>query len=113
VRRWKRNSPVGKLSSLADLAAVAHEIRNLRNAIGMAIQRLQREFPQNNPELQKEYFHFTDVLRERLSASMKSSSSFSILPGPPGRSLQPLAERPFQDLSVLLKEPAERGGRSS
>jgi signal transduction histidine kinase len=100
-----------KLSSLANLAAgVAHEIRNPLNAIGMAIQRLQREFPQNNPELQKEYFHFTDVLRGEVNRVNEIIEQFLYFARPARLSLQPLQLKDlFQDLAVLLKEPAERG----
>ncbi len=100
-----------KLSSLADLAAgVAHEIRNPLNAIGMAIQRLQREFPQKNPELQKEYFHFTDVLRGEVKRVNEIIEQFLYFARPARLSLQPLWLKDlFRDLAVLLKEPAERG----
>jgi signal transduction histidine kinase len=53
-----------RLSSLANLSAgVAHEIRNPLNAIGMVIQRLQREFAPEGKDQQAEYYRFTDVLR--------------------------------------------------
>jgi signal transduction histidine kinase len=101
-----------KLSSLANLAAgVAHEIRNPLNAIGMAIQRLQREFPQENPELQKEYFQFTDVLRGEVKRVNEIIEQFLFFARPARMNLQPLRlQELFNDLAVLLKEPAERGG---
>ncbi len=100
-----------KLSSLANLAAgVAHEIRNPLNAIGMAIQRLQREFPQENPELQKEYFQFTDVLRGEVKRVNEIIEQFLFFARPARLILQPLKLKDlFLDLSVLLREPAERG----
>ncbi len=56
-----------KLFSLANLAAgVAHEIRNPLNAIGMGIQRLQREFHPAT-EFQTAYEKFTGILRGEVS----------------------------------------------
>ena len=86
-----------KLSSLANLAAgVAHEIRNPLNAIGMAIQRLQREFPQKTPELQEEYFRFTDVLRGEVKRVNEIIEQFLFFARPARLNLQPLpVERSF------------------
>ena len=99
-----------KLSSLANLAAgVAHEIRNPLNAIGMAIQRLQREFPQKTPELQEEYFRFTDVLRGEVKRVNEIIEQFLFFARPARLSLQPLQLKDlFRDLAILLREPAER-----
>ena len=101
-----------KLSSLANLAAgVAHEIRNPLNAIGMAIQRLQREFPPENPQAQKEYFQFTDVLRGEVKRVNEIIEQFLFFARPARLNLQPLRLQDLlADLSVLLREPAERGG---
>ena len=100
-----------KLSSLANLAAgVAHEIRNPLNAIGMAIQRLQREFPQKTSELQEEYFRFTDVLRGEVKRLNEIIEQFLFFSRPARLNLQPMPLKDlFHDLSILLREPAERG----
>jgi len=99
-----------KLSSLANLAAgVAHEIRNPLNAIGMAIQRLQREFPPESPELQEEYFRFTDVLRGEVKRLNDIIEQFLFFARPARLNLQPLQLKDlFRDLSILLREPAEK-----
>jgi signal transduction histidine kinase len=52
-----------RLSSLGHLAAgVAHEIRNPLNAIGIGLQRLNREFLPIEESKKNEYLSFTDVI---------------------------------------------------
>ncbi|MBP1716922.1 MAG: signal transduction histidine kinase [Deltaproteobacteria bacterium] len=99
-----------KLSSLANLAAgVAHEIRNPLNAIGMAIQRLQREFPQKTAELQEEYFQFTDILRGEVKRINDIVEQFLFFARPAHLKLQPLKLKDlFQDLMALASEPARQ-----
>ncbi len=57
-----------RLSSLANLGAkVAHEVRNPLNAIGMAAQRLQREFvPAENEAQSQEFRHITQIVRDEI-----------------------------------------------
>jgi signal transduction histidine kinase len=58
----ERHLAIGKLG-----AGLAHEIRNPLNAIGMAIQRLQREFLPRDKTKQKEYGRFMGVIREEIT----------------------------------------------
>jgi signal transduction histidine kinase len=90
-------------------AGVAHEIRNPLNAIGMAIQRLQREFPQKSAELQEEYDRFTDVLRGEVKRVNEIIEQFLFFARPAHLNLQSLQLKDLiQDLLILLREPAEQ-----
>jgi len=99
-----------RLSSLANLAAgVAHEIRNPLNAIGMAIQRLQREFAPTIPEAQKEYLRFTDVLRGEVKRVNQIIEQFLFFARPARLDLQSVQIREvLRDLLLLARETAER-----
>ncbi len=98
-----------KISSLANLAAgVAHEIRNPLNAIGMAIQRLQREFAPQPPELQKEYYQFTDVLRGEVGRVNEIIEQFLFFARPARLDLKPTQIGDLlRDLLLLCREMAE------
>ncbi len=99
-----------KLSSLANLAAgVAHEIRNPLNAIGMAIQRLQREFAPESPESQKEYYRFTDVLRGEVKRVNEIVEQFLFFARPAPLELQTVqVGELLRDLLLLCAEKAEQ-----
>lgn len=99
-----------KLSSLANLAAgVAHEIRNPLNAIGMAIQRLQREFAPTPPGAQKEYFRFTDVLRGEVKRVNQIIEQFLFFARPARLDLQAVQIREvLRDLLLLARETADQ-----
>jgi signal transduction histidine kinase len=99
-----------KLSSLANLAAgVAHEIRNPLNAIGMAIQRLQREFAPERAEQQSEYNRFTDVLRSEVGRVNKIIEQFLFFARPARLELQAVQVKDIlKDLLLLCQEAAEQ-----
>ncbi len=75
-------------------AAIAHEIRNPLNAIGMGLQRLQIEAR----ELEPEHRRLVSVVREALERSNQSISGLLDF----ARPYQPLAER--LDLANLLRD---------
>lgn len=56
-----------KLSSLGKLGAgVAHEIRNPLNAISMATQRIQRDFPPEDPSRKESFERITHIVRDEI-----------------------------------------------
>jgi signal transduction histidine kinase len=99
-----------RLSSLANLAAgVAHEIRNPLNAIGMAIQRLQREFAPEEPAQLGEYNRFTDVLRSEVGRVNKIIEQFLFFARPARLELQAVQVKDIlKDLLLLGQEAAEQ-----
>lgn len=70
-----------RLSSLGKLGAgVAHEIRNPLNAIGMAVQTLQREFSPAAASKKEEFAYVTTIIRDeihRLNTIIKDFLSLS------------------------------------
>ncbi len=79
------------------------------NAIGMAIQRLQREFAPPLPEAQKEYLRFTDVLRGEVKRVNQIIEQFLFFARPARLDLQPVQIRDvLRDLLLLARETADR-----
>lgn len=99
-----------KLSSLANLAAgVAHEIRNPLNAIGMAIQRLQREFAPAHQEAKSEYNRFTEVLRGEVKRVNEIVEQFLFFARPASLDLQEVqVGEILKNISLLAREAAEQ-----
>lgn len=72
-----------ELSAMGQLAAgVAHEIKNPLNAIGLVVQRLQKEFRWTDPERQQEYERFTRIVRDEISRVNKIIEQFLFVARP-------------------------------
>ncbi len=81
-----------RLSSLGKLAAgVAHEIRNPLNAIGIAVQRLRREFLPEGEGRQQVFADLTKVIREEISRLNTIVEEFLSLSRGGRLDLQPVA----------------------
>jgi len=93
---------VGKLG-----AGLAHEIRNPLNAIGMAIQRLHREFLPPKEEQAKEYDRFIAVIREEINRLNQIVDQFVFFSKPHKLTLAPSSLADILDtISVLFAEEA-------
>ena len=72
-----------ELSAMGQLAAgVAHEIKNPLNAIGLVVQRLQKEFRWGDPQGQQEYERFTGIVRDEISRVNKIIEHFLFVARP-------------------------------
>ena len=86
-----------ELSAMGQLAAgVAHEIKNPLNAIGLVVQRLQKEFRWTDPETQQEYERFTRIVRDEISRVNKIIEQFLFVARPVQSEFQ------AQDLEEIL-----------
>ncbi len=66
-----------RLSSLGKLAAgLAHEIRNPLNAVGMAVQRIQREFEPSAPQSKNEFTLLISAVREEIGRLDRTIEDF-------------------------------------
>jgi signal transduction histidine kinase len=72
-----------ELSAMGQLAAgVAHEIKNPLNAIGLVVQRLQKEFRWEDPQGQQEYDRFTGIVRDEIARVNKIIEQFLFVARP-------------------------------
>ena len=84
LRRTERLSAMGKLA-----AGVAHEIRNPLNAIGMLVQRLEKEFEPSEDE--EEYRGMIRTVRSEVQRVNKIVHQFLTFARPPKLHLMPTA----------------------
>jgi signal transduction histidine kinase len=109
-----------ELSSMGKLAAgVAHEIKNPLNAIGLVVQRLQKEFVWEDPQIQQDYDRFTRIVRDEISRVNRIIEQFLFVARPYraepeeqslGEILDyvlALMEAEFQDKKIILKRTGE------
>jgi len=99
-----------ELSAMGQLAAgVAHEIKNPLNAIGLVVQRLQKEFRWEDPQGQQEYERFTGIVRDEISRVNKIIEQFLFVARPFQSEFKPQALEEILAYVLNLLEEAIQG----
>ena len=101
-----------RLSSLGHLAAgVAHEIRNPLNAMGMGLQRLEREFLPQDESKREEYISFMELILKEIRRVNQIVERFLTLSRPFQLSLRKSSLQDLlKNLISLLQEEASSLG---
>ncbi len=101
-----------ELSAMGQLAAgVAHEIKNPLNAIGLVVQRLQKEFRWEDPQGQQEYERFTGIVRDEIDRVNKIIEQFLFVARPYQSEFRTQALDEILDYVLdLLEETIKRNG---
>ena len=102
----ERAQTAERLLSVGRLGAgLAHEIRNPLNAIGMAVQRLHREFLPPQEDRAGEYDRFMSVIRGEIKRLSQMVDRFVLFSKPYALDLKPWALTDIIDsMSVLFAE---------
>jgi signal transduction histidine kinase len=99
-----------ELSAMGQLAAgVAHEIKNPLNAIGLVVQRLQKEFRWGDPQGQQEYERFTGIVRDEISRVNKIIEQFLFVARPFQSEFKTQAPEEILDYVLNLLEETIKG----
>jgi signal transduction histidine kinase len=99
-----------ELSAMGQLAAgVAHEIKNPLNAIGLVVQRLQKEFRWGDPQGQQEYERFTGIVRDEISRVNKIIEQFLFVARPFQSEFKAQALEEILDYVLNLLEETIKG----
>jgi len=102
VRTAERLLSLGKMG-----AGVAHEIRNPLNAIGMAIQRLGREFRPREKGSEREYHEIIRIIREEIGRLNQIVEQFVLFSKPDRLDLASCSPvEILESVSVLFAEEA-------